>query len=146
MGGKVNTIMAHDCNITQRLLRSQRTMFRLAERDHGITQSEVHHATKMSLSAIGQYARGETAMSGPAIMKLAAWQDFPSALLSILFSSTERAVCDVDGDGDHAAHADNCIQFASRYTQARHPESEAGTSIGPSENRELTALRKVRAA
>lgn len=146
MAGKVNTIMAHSCNITQRLLRSQKTMFRLAEHDHGITQSEIHQSTGMSLSAVGQYARGETAMSGPAIMKLAAWSDFPSALLSKLFTGTERVVSDLGSDDDHAAHADGCIQFASKYTQARHPESEAGTDIGPTEHIELMAMRKGGAA
>ena len=135
--------MAHDCTITQRLKRSQRTMFRLAERDHGITQSEVHHATGMSLSAIGQYARGETAMSGIAICKLAGWEDFPANLLSILLDGTRRVIADQCDPGDHAAHASNCVKFTAAYTDARDPESECGIEIGPMENRNLQSMRKV---
>ena len=135
--------MQHDCAITQRLMRAQRTMFRLAATaPHNITQTEVHHATGMSMSAIGQYARGETAMSGPAIMKLASWRDFPSDLLTILFSETERVVCDQGGDGDHTDYAAHCIDFTAEYAKARHPKSEAGEKIGPNEQRALDSKRR----
>lgn len=134
--------MQHDCSITQRLLRRQKTMFRLAERDYGITHKEVHHETGMSLSAIGQYARGETAMGGPAILKLAAWKDFPADLLTLLFDGTNRVVCN-EGDGDHTEYADHCIDFAAEYQRSRHPNSEAGVDIGPNEHRKLSSKRRA---
>lgn len=86
--------MNAECAITQGLLARQRTMFRLAERDYGITHKIVHLETGMSLSAVGQYARGETAMSGPAICKLAAMRDFPAALLTLLIDGTGRVFSD----------------------------------------------------
>lgn len=135
--------MSSDCTITARLLSRQATVFRLAERDHGITQKLVHLETRMSLSAIGQYARGETAMSGPALLKLLAMPQFPAALLSLLFEGTGRHVADDSGDsGDHEATADNCVEFTGRYAAARKDASEAGPAIGPNEDRELRACAR----
>lgn len=134
--------MQHSCTITQRLMRAQRTMFRLAAaHPFNITQTEMHHATGMSMSSLGQYSRGETAMSGPAIMKLASWQDFPASLLSILFSGSERIVCNEGDGGDHTEYAGHCIDFTAAYAAARHPDSEAGTDIGPNEHRDLSSKR-----
>src|SRR5688572_10990406 len=95
-GGQI--IMARDCMITARMCRNQRTMFRLAESQHGFTQKSIHLETGMSLSAIGQYARGETAMSGPAIYKLATVKDFPSELLSMLLDGTNRHIEDGEAE------------------------------------------------
>ena len=143
MPQKVHKIMSHDCAITQRLKRRQKTMFRKAESEHGFTHKEIHFSTGMSLSAIGQYARGETAMSGPAMLKLADWKEFPAALLSILFSGTDRIVCDEGDGGDHTEYAAHCIDFTAHYAAARHPESEAGSDIGPNEHRVLSSKRRA---
>ena len=134
--------MQHNCTITQRLLRAQKTMFRkAAAAPFNISQTEMHYATGISMSSLGQYARGETAMSGPAILKLASWADFPCELLTILFSETPRIICDEGEEGDHTRYAAHCIDFASRYTAARDPQSEAGVDIGPNEHRDLSSKR-----
>lgn len=95
-------------------------MFRVAERDYGLTQKLIHLETGMGLSTIGQYARGETAMGGEAILKLASWSDFPSALLSILFEGTGRLITDeTDSDDDDlAALAREGAGMASDYMDA----------------------------
>jgi transcriptional regulator with XRE-family HTH domain len=88
--------MHGDCAITARLLKQQRTMFRLAESGHGWSQKAIHLETGMGLSSIGQYARGETAMGGAAILKLAGVKDFPAELLTLLFEGTGRTVIDAE--------------------------------------------------
>lgn len=126
--------MSSDCNITHGLLNRQREMFRLAEHQHGWSQKAVHHATGMSLSAIGQYARGETAMSGPAIIKLASVPDFPSDILSLLFTGTGRHVADDDRkDSDLDDLADAADELATDVRRARHPNSPGGVNIVPIE-------------
>lgn len=105
MHGKVNAIMAADCAITNRLRRRQKTMFREAARQFGVTQKAIHLETGMSLTSLSEYARGLTTMSGDAIMRLAEWQDFPSELLTMLFAGTGRVVSDEGEDpADVALH------------------------------------------
>lgn len=122
------------CRITAGLLAAQQTMFRLAERDHGITQKLVHLETDMSVSAIGQYARGETAMGGPAILKLARMKQFPSELLSLLFEGTDRHVADdSDLEPDFDALGLEATDLGREVQQARSPSSPGGTNIVPIE-------------
>ena len=126
--------MAHDCSETQSILAAQQTMFRLAERDHGITQKLIHLETGMSLSAIGQYARGESAMSGPAIRKLARMEQFPTGLLSLLFDGTGRHVADDASDEpDFDAIGLEANGVAGEVAKARSKDSPGGTNIVPIE-------------
>lgn len=134
--------MAHDCAITQRLKAKQRTMFRLAERDHGITHKIVHLETGMSLSAIGEYARGETAMSGPAIIKLANMEDFPAELLSLLLDGTNRHIADGEDDASCLdTLGDEADDIAREVRRARDPRSPGGTDITDQER--VVILRKA---
>lgn len=125
----------------------QQTMFRLAERDAGITRKMICLSTGYSRTAIDEWARGEKSMSGPAIVAIAAMPEFPSTLLSLLFEGTNRHLADDCDAGDHDTLAGNCVEFSSTYTRARHPQSPAGVDIAPCEDRELQQVaRKVRAA
>lgn len=118
------------CAIAHRLKAKQRTMFRLAERDHSITHKVVHLETGMSLSAIGEYARGETAMSGPAIIKLASMEDFPAELLSLLFDGTNRHIANgEDDDSCLDTLGDEADELARDVRRARQPSSPGGTEI-----------------
>jgi hypothetical protein len=122
--------MAHDCAETQSLLAAQQTMFRIAERDHGITQKLIHLETRMSPSAIGQYARGESVMSGVAIRKLAMMQGFPSELISLLFDGTGRHVADDTSDEpDFDAIGIEANGVAGEVARARSPSSPGGIQI-----------------
>lgn len=135
--------MASDCAITHRLLSRQRTMFRLAASQHGFSQKVIHLETGMGVTTIGQYARGETAMSGPAIIKLSSIKDFPAALLSdLLFDDLPRCVVNVGGDdGDHDTAAEHCDNVASLVRRARSPNSPAGVEIADCEDREIRVAR-----
>ena len=134
--------MAHDCGITASLKRRQKTAFRIAERQYGITQKAIELETGLCRTSIGEYARGETAISGPALMKLASWPEFPVECLSIMFAGTGRVVRD-EGGGSHQDYAEHCIDFSAAYAEARRDDSECGPDIGPGEDRKLSAKRRA---
>lgn len=135
--------MAHDCAIAQRFLRKQKQMFRLAARDCGITQKMVHLETHMGLTSIGEYARGEKIMGGDKIARLAAWDDFPSELLSILIDGSGKHFADDDGGG-HCLDllGNDADEVAADVRRARAPESPGGTEIVHEE--ELAIRRKAK--
>jgi hypothetical protein len=107
----------------------QTLMFRLAQRDHGITQKMIHMDTGIGLSTLGQYVRGESVMSLAAVRKLARMKEFPSALLSVLFDDTERHVVDGDGDSDLDSLGEDADAVAAAVRRARHPNSPGGIEI-----------------
>lgn len=125
--------MSHDCAITQRLLANQRTMYRLAECGFGFSQKAIHLLTGMSPSVIGQYARGETAMGGPAILKLSAIKDFPAELLTLLYAGTGRIIVDTPDLIPSAAEYDDlargALALAAAVQEARSENSPGGPAI-----------------
>ena len=125
--------MSHDCAITQRLLANQRTMYRLAECGFGFSQKAIHLLTGMSLSVIGQYARGETAMGGAAILKLSAIRDFPAELLTLLYAGTGRIIVDtpelMGSTADYDDIARGALALACEVQAARSENSPGGTAI-----------------
>lgn len=135
MAGKVNTIMAHDCTITAQLLQRQQTMFRKAA-ELGFSQKVIHADTGLSTSIIGQYARGETAMSGPSILKVR--RAIGPALVSILFDDGDYLVPG-GADMDYDTLAGGCIAFAAEHAKARHPASPGGVDIVDCERETLDA-------
>lgn len=80
------------CNIAQALKRKQITVFNEAGK-RGISHKIIHFDTGLSLSAIGQYARGEHAISGPSLVKLLGV--IPGDLLSVLLPDGWR----IEGPG-----------------------------------------------
>lgn len=125
------------CTITSRFLANQMTFFRLAARA-GFSQKVIHLETGYSLSAIGQWARGESAMGGPAILALADVKDMPSDILSTILDGTNRHV--VDGEDPEDAIddlGDAADEVARKVRQARHPHSPGGTDIVPSEHEDI---------
>lgn len=121
--------MAHDCAETQSTLKAQKVMFRLATRDHHITHKMIHLDTKMSLSAIGEYSRGETVMSVTAMRKLSKMRDFPDELLSLLLDGTGRHIVDGDDDAEFDALGESADDVAAEIRRARNPASPGGTDI-----------------
>lgn len=126
--------------MTVLLRRNQQTMFRIAKYEHGWSQEAIHAATHMSKTSIGEYARGETSMSGEAILKLAAVKDFPSALLSLLFEDTNRHVTD-DAPEDRELDdlADEADEVARDIRRARRPDSPGGSNIVEIERNQVRA-------
>lgn len=122
--------MSRDCVIAAGVKRAQQTMFREAER-LGITHKVIHYDTGgdiggLSLSAIGQYARGESAMGLPSFVKLIGV--VPADLLSLLLPDgfqIVRAMRDVD----HDAAAEAARDYLSAKDRAHHPDSPGGREI-----------------
>lgn len=125
--------MARDCTITSKLKRRQEAMF-LEAANRGITQKELHYATGLSLSIIGQYARGETAMGMPAALKVR--QVVGAELFTMLFDDGDYLV-EASKGLDHDDLAAGCIEYASAHAQARHPNSPAGVDIAECEEETL---------
>ena len=125
--------MAHDCTITQQLLQRQQDMF-LEAANRGHTQKAIHYATKLSLSVIGQYARGETALSGPSIMKLQ--KTLGEQLISMLFDDNLQLV-DAPAEMNHDAVVQAAHDYMTAKSAAHHPDSPGGRDIAPCEDAAL---------
>lgn len=125
--------MADDCAITHRLLANQRTMFRIAEAGFGFSQKAIHLLTGIGLTTVGQYARGETAMGGAAIMKISGIKDFPAELLCLLFAGTGRIVLDDHLSAKERLDYDDialgALALAGEVQRARSENSPGGTEI-----------------
>jgi hypothetical protein len=129
--------MAYDCGETQGALSAQSLMFRLAVRDHGITHKMIHLSTRMSLSSIGEYSRGETVMGLVALRKLSQMKEFPSNLLSLLLGGTDRHIVDGDDDAELDTLGENADAVATEVRRARHPQSPGGVDIVPEEESQI---------
>lgn len=94
-------------------------MFRLAERD-GISRKIICLSTGYSRTAVDEWARGEKAMSGPALVAVASMPEFPAELLSLLFDGTGRHVADDSGEtGDLDALGCETAGFTADYVEAK---------------------------
>ncbi|WP_147270767.1 helix-turn-helix domain-containing protein [Alteripontixanthobacter maritimus] len=113
----------------------QQDMFRLAA-NRGATQKMIAAKTGLSSSVIGQYARGESAMSGPSLFKMIGV--IPDDLLSLLLPDGMFFVR-AGGDLDHDTLATHCIEYAAEYAAARNPASPDGVDIAECESERLTA-------
>jgi len=82
--------MSHDDNITARTKRTQQTVFREAQA-RGLTLKVIAIDSGLGYTTIQSYARGEAAMSLPALVKLIGV--IPADLLSMLFPDGCRACC-----------------------------------------------------
>ncbi len=129
--------MADSSVFSDRLLRQQKAMFRQAALA-GFSQERIRAETDLPTTSLSDWALGKAKLSLLGYIRIAAVEDFPPGLLSLIFDGTGRHIADDStDDGDHAAVADNCVDFTGKYTRARHPLSEAGTDIGPTEDKEL---------
>lgn len=136
--------MSRDCAITHALKRAQITVFEQAAK-LGITQKVIHYDTGgenggISLSALGQYARGETAMGLPALLKLI--DVIPDNLLSLLLPAG-RLIVRVPEEIDHDEIEKAARDFLATKGDAHREDSEMGRDIGPNEKKALTAKAVV---
>lgn len=133
--------MAHDDRISLLVREAQKRIFRLAERDQGLSLKAIHLDSGIPYNSIRGYASGETIMAIPAMLKLVGV--IPDELLSQLLEPVSKCIADTGtDDGDHDTLASNCIDFASRTARARHPDSPGGVEIVPSEDKELRQTRR----
>lgn len=132
--------MAHDCKITQSLLEAQKEMFREAG-NRGFTHKVIHSRTKLSLSIIGQYSRGETAMSGPSIIKMIGL--IPLDLISLLYPSNIQIV-EASDEIDHDAFCEMARDYFDAKVKAHRADSPAGPAICPVQEQPDLDVRATR--
>ena len=133
--------MGASCTEVAATQSAQKLFFRLAERDHGITQKMVSLATGYCRTVVGQWARGETSMGLPAYRKLLKMKEVPSDLLSILIDGTDRHIVDGEDDSELDTIGENADQVAAAVRRARHPASPGGVEI--TEDEEALIRTKV---
>lgn len=125
-------------------LEAQERMFRLAERDCGLSLKRISLDSGIPYDTVRSYAghKGHTAMMPlVALNKLVGV--IPDALLSLLTEPVERHLAaNGEDEGDHDTLAGNCIDFASAHAQARHPQSPGGVEIVDCEDNTLRAKRR----
>lgn len=113
-------------------------MFRLAERDLGLTIAELARQSGISKSTIKGWRDG-SAMPAWALGELAIPDDLASLVLDPFGKFIGTAGED---DGDLDALATKASEFLAEYSKARHPDSPGGIHIVHTEKASLTELRQ----
>lgn len=103
-------------------------MLRLAKK-HGVTAKMIAMDTGYSRTAVGEWERGETCMSAPALLALAEMREFPSELLSLILEGTGRCIVDGDDDNELDTLGEDADAVAAEVRRARHPASGGGPEI-----------------
>jgi transcriptional regulator with XRE-family HTH domain len=139
--------MADNSAFSERLLTQQKAMFRQAALA-GFSQDRIHNETGISTTSLSEWATGKVKLSLIGLLRISAVEDFPSALLSLLFNGTGRYVGDEnDGDLDLDALGEEADAIATEVRRARHPASPGGTNIVPIERQAILGRRRsLRAA
>lgn len=127
--------MTTDPRIIHLVKEAQKRVFRIAldPMRYGLTLKSISMDAAVNYDSLRQYAAGETVMPITALYRLCGV--LPAELLSLLFpeqySMVESQSADLDG------MAASAVDYIGAYTEARHPESEAGPDIGPTEAAKL---------
>lgn len=141
-----NKILSPDDNISERQKKTQERIFRLAERDHGLTLKAISMDSKIGYTTIQSYARGQAVMSAASLFRLVGV--IPDELLSLLLPDGRHIVRAPD-EIDHDALCDLAQDYVHTKAAAHRADSEAGVKIGPGEEARLrgkvTVLRGVAA-
>lgn len=137
--------MSHGDNIPARQKAMQERVFRLAQRDHGLTLKAISLDSGIGYTTIQTYARGEAVMSIASLFCLIGV--VPDELLSLLLPDG-RLIVQAPVEIDHDQIAEAVADYAATKNACHHPESEMGRDIGPTEHALLTgkALKLVSVA
>lgn len=125
----------HGDNIPSRQKATQERVFRLAQRDHGLTLKAISLDSGIGYTTIQSYARGEAVMSIASLFCLIGV--VPDELLSLLLPDG-RLIVQAPAEIDHDLIAEAVADYAATKNACHHPESEAGRDIGPTEHAILT--------
>lgn len=114
----------------------QQEMFRLAERDYGLTVAVLARSSGVSPSTIKGWRDG-AAMPAWALGELA----LPDDLASLILAPFAKHVgTDEDGEGDLDTAALDAGEAQQAVQRARHPQSPGGVAIVPQERAEIIPL------
>ena len=127
--------MGHNTNIPDRQRRETARVFRLAERDHGLTLKAIALDSGLGYSTVQTYASGHAVMSIASLFCLIGV--IPDELLSLLLPDGRQIVRLPDGL-DHDAISDLCQDYLRTKEAAHKPDSPAGREIADCEDEALT--------
>ena len=129
--------MADLSAIARNSVALQREMFRLAEKEHGLSIAVLARTRNLSVSTLKGWRDG-AAMPAWALGELG----LPDDLTSLVLQPYGRAVVTITEDGEEATDFDNlglqALGLAGEVAKARSPDSPGGVSIVHSE---IAAIR-----
>lgn len=123
---------------------AQAEMFRLAERDYGLSIATLAKETGLSEGALKSYNHSNIF----ARAKMPLWvfvqlcKVIPDDVTSVLVEGAGKAIVSLDNGGDLDALATEAGDYAHEYSKARHPASPGGVSIVPQEAATLHTIRR----
>ena len=123
---KVNDIMALETDI----LNAQARIFRLAERDHGLTLKAISLDSGIPYNTLRTYKGhngAQAMMPVSALCRLVGV--IPDELLSHMFDPVNRQIVHDDDDGCLDRLGDDADSVATEVRRARSPNSPGGTDI-----------------
>lgn len=136
--------MSHGDNIPARQKAMQERVFRLAQRDHGLTLKAISLDSGIGYTTIQSYARGEAMMSIASLYCLIGV--VPDELLSLLLPDG-RLILRAPEAIDHHEAAGAMRDYLAAKDRAHHPDSPAGPAIADCEDNILRGkFAKVKAA
>jgi hypothetical protein len=122
----------------------QGELFRLAERDYGLTLDALATETGIGLSALKTYNHSNIF----ARAKMPLWvfirlcAVIPDDVSSVMLEPVGKRVASMDGGDDLDALAVEAGDYAHEYGKARHPASPGGVAIVPQEAATLHDIRR----
>lgn len=138
--------MADLCQLARNSVTNQFEMFRLAERDHGLSVNLLARKLKLHRNTVQGWKNG-AAMPAWALFKLGKDGGIPDELLSLIGEPFERHVgTDETGEDDFDTAADDADELAAEVRRARSPKSPGGIAIVPQEKAKIIPLLRKTAA
>lgn len=129
--------MATDDRISLLVRDAQKRIFRLSERDHGLSLKAIGLDSGIAYNTVRTYASGESIMPVTAVLRLTGV--IPDELLSHLFEPVGRHIAEngPDGETDLDALGEDADAVATEVRRSRHPNSPGGTNIVPIERQAI---------
>jgi hypothetical protein len=129
--------MGHEDKIVSRQKAEQERVFRLAQRDYGLTLKAISLDSGLGYTTVQSYAKGEAVMSIAGLFKLVGV--VPDELLSLLLPDG-RSIVSVPDNIDHDALCQWAEGYVARKMAAHRKDSECEEQIGPGEQAELDGI------
>lgn len=120
----------HGNDIPGRQRDTQERIFRLAQRDHGLTLKAISLDSGIGYTTIQSYANGGSVMSIASLYALVGV--IPDQLLSLLLPDGHQIVR-ADEGLDHDKIEDLCRDFVATKAKAHHVDSPAGRDLSSCE-------------
>ena len=136
--------MRRNSETIQTVKATQQRIFRLAERDHGLTRKAISLDSGINYDSVCNYAKGETEMSVSALVSMVGV--IPDELLSLLLPEGRVIVRAPDGL-NHDQIEEAARDYLAEKGRAHHPDSPAGREISDCEqallDRKIVPLRNA---